>query len=767
MKNISDKGKTPINVQFEYINDNDILVLSKEYKIYISLLENTEFEANKEKIIKNSNFKTEKERSYYHMFNKSNNKFLIQNSDFLPYIKTNSPIILINCYTYAGQIIDKIKEEFQNVNLLKENSLAIIEIQKKEMELVLSNLENNLQIDMFADEFIFKNGIEYLVTITTFLPINMDRNYYRISFKFRKIKKNDGNIRKYALAAIDKLLSFQNAFDFFEKKAILLSNLYDSFIENKEINCAYLFFDIIVKLIGINEEKTMDLIEKMNENFFNKIINYLSDENKEDNIKSHTLLFINMILNFSKSDKHLNLIIFLTNAGIFEKLDKIIKFKELEFLEQVNLFEFTVQKILNETDKDNDNYNNIKKKYDIFVENKQIYHIQNLIKSTQIEEIKQSAIDELNDLIKNNNMYMFYESFMKNENIELVNSYYDYIIVLLESKKEKEEIIINFVNSARKYAEKTNKKEFSEIINYLSKENKNDLKSHTLLFINKIISFSSLEKQLEIISIFVEDGILDLLIKIGLPMNNEIFLSQIKIFDDSIEKILNNSNKEDNNYKLIKCKFDIYIETKLYNNIKELILKIHNYKEEKQANPFEIELVNLIKGKEGYNILYKIFMENNDNNIAFSFFDIFIKIFGENIMPFIEIAKKYAEKNNSKIFNKIIDYTSEKNTNNFLKGIAMQFSNLIINYTKEDKQYEILSEYEQNGIFENLDKLINNKDTLIITQMKFFLNTVKKILDKSKEKDEKYDIINKKYNKILEAQKFYKKTIDDFVIIEN
>ena len=746
MKNISDKGKTPINVQFEYINDNDILVLSKEYKIYISLLENTEFEANKEKIIKNSNFKTEKERSYYHMFNKSNNKFLIQNSDFLPYIKTNSPIILINCYTYAGQIIDKIKEEFQNVNLLKENSLAIIEIQKKEMELVLSNLENNLQIDMFADEFIFKNGIEYLVTI---------------------IKKNDGNIRKYALAAIDKLLSFQNAFDFFEKKAILLSNLYDSFIENKEINCAYLFFDIIVKLIGINEEKTMDLIEKMNENFFNKIINYLSDENKEDNIKSHTLLFINMILNFSKSDKHLNLIIFLTNAGIFEKLDKIIKFKELEFLEQVNLFEFTVQKILNETDKDNDNYNNIKKKYDIFVENKQIYHIQNLIKSTQIEEIKQSAIDELNDLIKNNNMYMFYESFMKNENIELVNSYYDYIILLLESKKEKEEIIINFVNSARKYAEKTNKKEFSEIINYLSKENKNDLKSDTLLFINKIISFSSLEKQLEIISIFVEDGILDLLIKIGLPMNNEIFLSQIKIFDDSIEKILNNSNKEDNNYKLIKCKFDIYIETKLYNNIKELILKIHNYKEEKQANPFEIELVNLIKGKEGYNILYKIFMENNDNNIAFSFFDIFIKIFGENIMPFIEIAKKYAEKNNSKIFNKIIDYTSEKNTNNFLKGIAMQFSNLIINYTKEDKQYDILSEYEQNGIFENLDKLINNKDTLIITQMKFFLNTVKKILDKSKEKDEKYDIINKKYNKILEAQKFYKKTIDDFVIIEN
>ena len=76
------------------------------------------------------------------------------------------------------------------------------------------------------------------------------------------------------------------------KKKTLLSNLYDSFIENKEINCAYPFFDIIVKLIGGNEERTMDLVDKMDDNFYDKTINYLSEDNKEDNIKHHTLFLL-------------------------------------------------------------------------------------------------------------------------------------------------------------------------------------------------------------------------------------------------------------------------------------------------------------------------------------------------------------------------------------------------------------------------------------------------------------------------------------------
>ena len=226
------KENVPIKVQFEYLNDNKILVLSKEYTINISLLDNADFQTNKKNILTNSKFKTEKERNSYHMFNKSNKKFLVQNSDFIPYIQTNSPIILINCYRYADEIIEKIKEEIKDTDLVSEKPLNIIEIKKKEIELILRCLENNLQVDIFADEFLFKNGMEYLIIF---------------------IKNNDGNIRKYSLESINRLLSFQNAFDCFEKKKTLLSNLYDSFIENKEINCAYPFFDIIVKLIGGNE----------------------------------------------------------------------------------------------------------------------------------------------------------------------------------------------------------------------------------------------------------------------------------------------------------------------------------------------------------------------------------------------------------------------------------------------------------------------------------------------------------------------------------
>ena len=53
MENIPNKEEVPIQVQFEYLNDNDVLILSKKYKINISLLDNTDFEINKSKILSN------------------------------------------------------------------------------------------------------------------------------------------------------------------------------------------------------------------------------------------------------------------------------------------------------------------------------------------------------------------------------------------------------------------------------------------------------------------------------------------------------------------------------------------------------------------------------------------------------------------------------------------------------------------------------------------------------------------------------------------
>ena len=722
MEEISNKENVCIKVQFEYLNDNDVLDLSKEYKINISLLEDTKFETNKQKIINDSNFKTLKERSLYHMFNKSKKKFLTKNSDFIPYIKTNSSIILINCYKYAEEILLKLKEELNSKKLSDENGLKMNEIRKKELELSLNCLENNLQVDLFADEFIFKDGIEYLV-----LTVN----------------NSNGNIRMNALNALSKLLSFENAFDFFEKKPNLLSILEDVFITSEEKNCAYSLFDIIVKLIGGNEEKTMNLIKKMNENFFNKIINYLSEENIDDKTKNHTLLFINMMLNFASPYKQLDLVNNLTDAKIFVKLENIMKYKEMDFLEQLNLFEISIEKILKEGDKDNENYNKIKEEFDIFVTNKKIYHIQNLIKASQSEEkeVKESAVDELNDLLKQKNYTnIIIESFLKNESIDILNSFYDYIIQLIKSSEEK---LLEFINYLKKDAEKNNIKAFSQIIKYLMEENKDEIRSHTLLFITEILNSTNKDNQLEILFLFIDIKILDLLIKMQHP--NEDFLEQLNKFESKIVNILENSQNEDKNYKLIKTKFYEYREIKLYNEIRKGVLNIHNITENKNKAIEIKKLTDYIKEKEAYAILYKVFMDNTSISLSFSIFDVFVKLFGENeekTMLFVNIAKSYAEENKIIIFKKLVYYTSNDNKNNLIKAQALQIINMLINFSKEEKQYEILSYFTESGIFENLNSLINNKEPSIMAQLKLFLNSVNSILKKSDKKAPNYNKIN-------------------------
>ena len=60
-------------------------------------------------------------------------------------------------------LIEKIKEELYSMS--SQNNLQQFEIKKKQMEMLLSRLENNLKIDIFAEEFIIKEGIDTLITI--------------------------------------------------------------------------------------------------------------------------------------------------------------------------------------------------------------------------------------------------------------------------------------------------------------------------------------------------------------------------------------------------------------------------------------------------------------------------------------------------------------------------------------------------------------------------------------------------------------------------
>ena len=745
MEDIKNKESVPIQVQFEYLNDENSSVLSKEYKVTISLEDNTEFEENKQKILKNCNFKTQQERNNYHMFDQSKKRFLTKNEDFIPYIKTKSPVILINCYTYAGKIIEKVKEESERHNMLGDNNQMMEELKKKEMTLVLSSLENNLQVDMFADEFIFKNGIEYLVSI---------------------IKDNSGDIRMYSLEGLNKLLSFESAYEIFDKKDDFLSKLFDSFIISNEINCAYSFFDIIIKLIGGKEDKTMNLIERMNDNFFDRIINYLSEDNKEDNIKSHTLLFINMILNFSSASKHLELLFKLYEKGIFDKLDNIIKFKEIDFLEQLDLFETSVKKILNESDKNDENYNNINEKFNSFIENRKLYHIQHLIKSTKDEDetIRENAKDELNNLLKEaDKMNTFYESFMKNENMDIINSFYDYLISLLESNQNK---LIDFINSAKKYSEKTNTKIFAKIIDNVSQENNKELKNHTLNFMTKLLTISQDEKKLEILFFFTDSGIFDILAKLR-KYEEPAFLEHLAQFRNAIGETLEKGNKEDENYNIIKSKYQKYLDDKLYHDIKDLILVIHNNigKPKEQSKYFD-ELKKMINTKESFIIFFNAFMDNKDENIDFTYFDAFVQIFNEEkIEQFIEIYEDYANKNNILKYNKIIKYFQKDFGNNLIKNQALQVFNMIISFSKPSKQYSLLVEFMEMGVFDLLDEMIKISDKLIEGQLKLFLGFVKNILKQSDKNDQNYKNLLNKYKTLEDDKKFYDKTLDDFVVM--
>ena len=172
----------------------------------------------------------------------------------------------------------------------------------------------------------------------------------------------------------------------------------------------------------------------------------------------------------------------------------LIEFKEIDFLEQLDLFETSVKKILNESDKNDENYNNINEKFNSFIENRKLYHIQHLIKSTKDEDetIRENAKDELNNLLKEaDKMNTFYESFMKNENMDIINSFYDYLISLLESNQNK---LIDFINAAKKFSEKTNTKIFAKIIDNVSQDNNKELKNHTLNFMTKLLTISQVQE---------------------------------------------------------------------------------------------------------------------------------------------------------------------------------------------------------------------------------------------------------------------------------
>lgn len=336
-----EEGK-PVQIQFECLNENYEIELSQEYTVKILSIKNQQseyFEQNRIKIYKSCDFRSSEERIYYYMFDKTKQVFLTKDTDLTPFFKSNK-IIMQNCKTFAEQICEKLREESLTYKKKEEENQNQDEIRKSdaisgknEIRRILSSLEGNFENDLFAEEFIANNGIQYIDKI---------------------IQHNSGNIRKYALQGLSKLLDFQATYDYFDKKKEILSSLYSILVSDKDLKSPFFAIDIMLKIIKTSEEKIMYIIDvaekyakKTHTKIFDKLVENLT--NKESNLRSHSLWFINMILNYCHPSKHSRILIQLRDVGIFEILENR-KHTDKNFEFQVNMFLEKSQSILSNSD---------------------------------------------------------------------------------------------------------------------------------------------------------------------------------------------------------------------------------------------------------------------------------------------------------------------------------------------------------------------------------------------------------------------------------
>ena len=735
-----------IKVQFEFVNDKDVLDLSKEYKVKISLDEKTDFEANKKKILSQANFKTEKFRNNYHMFNKKQKKFLIQNSDFESYIKTKSPIILINSYEYSDKTIKKLNEE---IDLVKNKSINehVNEMKKGELINLLSCLENNLEVDIFADEFIFKKGMDILLGL---------------------IKDYCGDIRHYSLKGINKLLSFESAIDFFTKDENNLNTLFVAFIGNNELNNEFVFLDAILKLISAKENIIPTLIDMCDNYFFKKTINFLDENSEDNNLKTYILFFINTILNFVDENKQSELIIEITNAGIFDNLAKIKNIEEDSLIEQIELFEFTVKKFIEKND--DNNYKDIKIKFNNYIEEQKVYKIQNLIFKTnsEDEDIKVEAINELNNLLtENNNLDLIYTAYMKNLNTDKMNLFYLYFIQLFELDENN---IIKFIKSATKYSENIKSKPFNELFQILnnSKPPSLQLKLDTFSFINKALiitsNFSNNQTFLELLYLLTENRIFEFSEKSDIEEILKTEVSKFKeIINNNISKVEQSSEQK---YKLIKDKLKAIKEKKIFNQINELFLQVHNSSSKNHMINAK-KLVDMLEDDNNFKIFFKMFAENDVKNLYFSFYEIFTQYCVERdelCMKLIQAVDDYKKEHKINCFSMMINYLDEYQ-NELVQVKALKLVNTLLSVKDKKFAFTTLNKFNKLGIFENLNNLIKvkEKEEPARIQLGLFLAFTKEIL-KNNKKGENYEEINKKYKNLEKTKDLFDKSLDQFIV---
>ena len=351
MNNPSDEEGVPINVRFQFQNTEGETTLSDKYTVYLNIINNKfeDFQEARVNIINSCNFRELEERCYYSMYDENKKLLMKAGEDLTRFIKVpKNPkdkkakeiepkdLIMINCKSLAEDICDILDKEISNY--VKQNDSdqpPKPSPYTTEVKRILRYLEGNFEMELFAEEFIKAHGISYLDKIITY---------------------NKGNIRSYGLLSILKLLDFENAFDYFNTKLEILSNLFNVAIteDSENIKQNQYSLDIIIKIIGKDENKDNKVIliidaaekyaKKTHTELFQGIVNNFKEKNQEIELKLKSLVFINHIVCYCPQSVLSRIIIKLKNTGIFELLEKSRKQTqkgpghENEFVEQIDVF---------------------------------------------------------------------------------------------------------------------------------------------------------------------------------------------------------------------------------------------------------------------------------------------------------------------------------------------------------------------------------------------------------------------------------------------
>ena len=392
--------EVPVKVKYEYLNGKGESIYSKEFEVYLTL-DPQSFNTNEATIFNTcTEFKTKEERVYYHMFDAEKNVFVLNAEELKEFVKNKKTIVMKSCTIFSKQIIELLREEESKYRLGKKvdvkegnatdlnriNSLSEIDEKKKsKLLMTIFNLKKNyFEVDMFSEEFISYEGIKYLIEY---------------------LKHTSGNFRTYTVEALSKLLVYESSSDYIQKKREIIDTIYEILIKSDTINSTLFTLNCLIGIISQDEERAIYLIDvaekyakKSVTPVFSQVISFLSS-NKDTNLNTKILLFINILLNFCDSFRLPKLITQFKEAGIYEVLEKIAHYKEKSFQEQLTNFQMKTGKIICHSD------------YELIVYKNQLNEMKE--KCKKVEEQYENSIEtyymyekiveELITIYKNNN----------------------------------------------------------------------------------------------------------------------------------------------------------------------------------------------------------------------------------------------------------------------------------------------------------------------------------------------------------------------------